>query len=84
MWRKVWETQDGHQTGRWQWGHFHRHPDKADALYPEYWLWGDAICAPPNVGKAITQERKRGDDVSSYLGPVGPEEDEGSNSGGNR
>lgn len=79
IWKKIYEVQNGHQTGRWQWK-FPGNRYYREALYPGIWLFGDAICPPPGCGRA-SETRKRGDDVHKFLGPIGPEEDDDEDSG---
>lgn len=57
MWRKVWEVQNDHQTGRWQW--MLVHSNGTSELYPQWWMWGDAICPPPGVGQCKTSIVRR-------------------------
>lgn len=65
MWTKLYETQDGLETGCWQW--FSLDAPRSDATlpvrlesgqqglaYPGLWMPSDAICAPPDVGLCIT------------------------------
>jgi hypothetical protein len=54
MWEKCYEALDGHQTGRWQWLNMENAP--GSRLYPGWWMFGDRICAPPDVGLCITKD----------------------------
>jgi hypothetical protein len=74
MWHKIFETQDNHHTGRWQWGHRQRDSEKIDSHYPGWWMFGDAICAPPNMGNVV-KERSRGAEAKRFLGSIGDPED---------
>lgn len=73
MWTKLWETVDGHDTGRWQWftdqdvnAHVKRNVavparisgDRVGCVYPGVWMFGDAICAPPGMGLCLTDKKK--------------------------
>lgn len=73
MWTKLWETIDGHDSGRWQWfmdAEHNTRPSEEVALraritdgrlgwvYPGVWMFGDAICPPPGVGRCITDKEK--------------------------
>lgn len=71
MWRKIWETANNHQTGRWQW---ERRSYNSREVFPGYWLWGDAICVCPGAGDAPV-EKKPGDDIEDFLAPIGGDED---------
>lgn len=69
MWEKLWESVDGHDTGRWQWftdTDVNAHTSAKVAIYvqiscgrrgcayPGVWMPPEAICVPPGMGKCIT------------------------------
>jgi hypothetical protein len=69
MWTKLWETIDGHDSGRWQW--FTDIDPNAQQTakvalpceisdgrrgwcFPGVWMSSEAICVPPGGGQCIT------------------------------
>lgn len=65
----MWETSDGHQTGRWQW--VREHFNGLREVFPGYFMFGDAICVPPGT-VTVPKARKRGDDAQHILGMIDP------------